>query len=125
AVDLVPASFKGTPPDLPAPPPPSKTAVPDITTLPGVKVLVGEYANFTRLTFDWPSAVAYSAFPGRGKITIRFETIARPDFSALESRTPAWVRNAGWHIDGMTMVVEFETDPESTFHDFREGTRIA
>src|SRR4029077_6514981 len=70
-------------------------------------------------------AVVYSAFPGSGKITIRFEAIARPDFSALERRAPAWVRNAGWHVDGMATVVEFETDPESVFHDFREGTRIA
>ena len=87
-VDLVPKEFKGTPPDLPrAATPPRKQAT-DVGNLPVIPVRVGEFENFTRLTFDWPRAVRYTTRPGQGRISIRFETPARPDFSMLESRPP-------------------------------------
>ena len=124
-VDLVPDSFKGVPPDLPPPPPPPKPVPPDVAKLPQVKVRVGEYANFTRLVFDWEKQVPYTVYPGRGRISIRFDTLVRPDFSTIERRAPAWVKSAGWHIDGNSTVVDFDTDPESAFHDFRDGTKIA
>src|SRR5437867_2702121 len=78
AVDLVPESFKGVPPDLPPPPPPVEKGkeLPDLTKLPVIKLRVGEYSNFTRLVFDWPTVVAYTAYPGRGRISVRFETAA-------------------------------------------------
>src|SRR6266550_5716082 len=127
AVDLVPESFKGVPPDLPPPPPPvvKGKELPDLTKLPVIKLRVGEYSNFTRLVFDWPTVVAYTAYPGQGRISVRFETAAKPDFSVLETRSPAWVKSAGWHLDGAATVVEFETDAESSFHDFRDGAKIA
>ncbi len=126
AVDLVPDGFSGVPPDLPPPPPPPpKPALPDVRTLSTVKVQVGEYANFTRLVFDWPQPVPYSVFPGHGRISVRFEALARPDFSALQSRSSAWVKSAGWRLDGTATVVDFETDPDSAFHDFQDGAKIA
>jgi hypothetical protein len=126
AVDLIPDSFKGVPPELPPPPPPPPPpAAPDVSKLAPLKVRVGEYANFTRLVFDWPASVEYMVYPGRGQISVRFQALARPDFSMLEQRAPAWVKNAGWHIDGTTTVVDFETDPESGFHDFRDGNKVA
>src|SRR5258705_7800563 len=127
AVDLVPESFKGVPPELPPPPPPlvKGKELPDLTKLPVIKLRVGEYSNFTRLVFDWPTVVAYTAYPGQGRISVRFETAAKPDFSVLETRSPAWVKSAGWHLDGSATVVEFETDAESSFPDFRHGSKIA
>src|SRR5258706_1634439 len=125
AIDLVPDSFKGVPPDLPVPPPPPKKELPNVAQLPGIKVRVGEYSNFTRLVFDWPEQVTYTTYPGQGRISIRFETAARPDFSMLETRSPPWVKSAGWRLDGTATVVDFETDPESSFHDFRDGNKIA
>ncbi len=126
-VDLVPESFKGVPPDLPPPPPPvvKGKELPDLTKLPIIRLRVGEYSNFTRLVFDWPTTVAYTAYPGQGRIQLRFETPAKPDFSVMETRKPAWVKSAGWHLDGNATVVEFETDAESSFHDFRDGSKIA
>ncbi|HMI97089.1 MAG TPA: hypothetical protein VK479_11300, partial [Micropepsaceae bacterium] len=126
-VDLVPEGFKGVPPDLPPPPPPvvKGKELPDLSKLPVIRLRVGEYANFTRLVFDWPSTVAYTAYPGQGRIQLRFETAAKPDFSVMETRKPAWVKGAGWHLDGTATVVEFETDAESSFHDFRDGFKIA
>jgi hypothetical protein len=123
AIDLAPASFAGTPPDLP--PPPVKTAAPvDPASLAALKVRAGAYQNFTRLVFDWTRQVPYSVFPGAGKLTIRFDALAKPDFSALLRQTPPWVKNAAWRIEGKAIVIEFETDQASGFHDFRDGTHV-
>jgi hypothetical protein len=123
AVDLAPASFVGTLPDLP--PPPSKVAAPvDPAKLDALKVRAGAYKNFTRIVFDWPKTVPYSVFAGVGKLTVRFGALARPDFSALVRQAPPWVKNAAWHIDGKGILVEFETDQASGYHDFRDGQRV-
>jgi len=123
AVDLAPAASEGTTPDLP--PPPSKVAAPvDPASLESLKVRAGVYKGFTRVVFDWPKSVPYSAFAGVGKLSIRFGALARPDFSALVLQSPPWVKNAAWHIDGKGILVEFETDQASGYHDFRNGPRV-
>jgi hypothetical protein len=124
AVDLVPDSFKGVPPDLPPPPPPPKADLPEISKLPVVKMRMGEYSDHTRLVFDWPAPVVYTVYPGQARISVRFEALAKPDFSVLQARYPAWVKSAGWHLDGTAMVVDFETDAESAFKDFRDGAKV-
>ena len=94
-----PMRFAGVPPDLP-PPPPRRSAPP--STWPGCRSFAcasANIANFTRLVFDWPRPVAYTVYPGKGRVTVRFETLARPDFSMLHARSPAWVKNAGWRIE--------------------------
>ncbi len=123
-VDLAPQNFAGNMPDLPPPaaPPPPKPV--DMASLPELKLRSGAYANFTRLVFDWPHDVPYTVFPGAGKLTVRFQTQARPDLSAIARFAPPWVKNAAWHLDGGTTVVEFEIDADSGFHDFKDGNRI-
>jgi len=124
AIDLAPATFSGTPPDLPPPPPPQKVTAVDPAKLDTVKVRTGAYHNFTRIVFDWPKQVPYSVFPGAGKLTVKFDALAHPDFSALQKQAPPWVKNAAWHVAGKGIIVEFETDTDSGFHDFRDGARI-
>ena len=123
AIDLVPASFAGTPPDLPPPAPPVAKTL-DVASLPLIAVRAGSYQNFTRLVFDWPQNVKYAVFPGAGKLGIRFETMARIDVSAIARFAPPWVKNASWRVDGKGTIVEFDTDAASGFHDFRDGTKI-
>jgi hypothetical protein len=123
AIDLVPQSFAGTPPDLPPPPPPAPKTV-DIASLPIIAVRSGSYQNFTRLVFDWPKDVKYAVFPGAGKLGIRFETLARIDVSSIARFAPPWVKNASWRIDGNATIVEFDTDQASGFHDFRDGSKV-
>ncbi len=123
AVDLAPESFSGLPPDLPPPPPKEPSAV-DVASLPALNIRVGAYSSFSRLVFDWPRKVAYAVFPGAGYLTIRFESQARPDLSALASVAPPWVKESGWRIEGRGTVIEFGTDASSGFHDFRDGARI-
>jgi len=123
AIDLAPASFAGTPPDLPAPPPPPPKTV-DLSKLAPVKVRSGAYQNFTRIVFDWPRNVPYTVFPGVGKLTVRFQAEAKMDFSAIQNEAPPWVKAAGWRIENDGTVVELETDTDSGFHDFRDGTHV-
>ncbi|MDE2182233.1 MAG: hypothetical protein KGJ78_04365 [Alphaproteobacteria bacterium] len=123
AVDLLPARFSGTPPDLPPPPPPAPTTV-DPSTLATLNVRAGAYQNYTRIVFDWPKTVPYAVFPGDRRLTVRFEALARPDFSAMTRLAPPWVKAAGWHVENRGIVVEFTTDAASGFHDFRDGTHI-
>lgn len=122
-LDLAPQNFTGAMPDLVAPPKPKPKPI-DIASLPEIKLRVGTYTNFTRLVFDWPRDVAYQVFHGAGKMTVRFQTPVRLDVSTIARFSPPWVKNAAWHIDGATTVAEFETDADSGFHDFKDGTHV-
>jgi hypothetical protein len=122
-VDLADTSFSGTMPDLVAPPKVVAKPV-DMATLPEIKLRTGAYEKFTRLVFDWPKDVSYSVFPGAGKMTIKFNTPMRMDVSAMARFAPPWVKNASWRIDGDTTIVEFETDSDSGYHDFKDGNHV-
>jgi tetratricopeptide (TPR) repeat protein len=96
----------------------------DVASLPALILRSGAYANFTRLVFDWHKDVPYTVFPGAGKMAIKFQTSAKPDLSAIARFQPPWVKNAAWHLEGTDTVVEFETDADSGYHDFKDGTKI-
>ncbi|MGB8365390.1 MAG: hypothetical protein ACLQUZ_16520 [Rhizomicrobium sp.] len=123
AVDLAPDSFMGTPPDLPPPPPKELPAV-DVQKLAVLSIRAGAYANFSRIVFDWPRNVQYTVFAGSGRITIRFNAMMRPDFTGFQEVSPPWVKDAGWRIEDGGTVIEFDTDTQSRYHDFRDGTKI-
>ncbi len=110
-------------PDLP----PVVAAAPkklDVASLPVLTLRSGAYANFTRLVFDWNKDVPYTVSPGAGRMTIKFQAAAKPDLSAIARFQPPWVKNAAWHLEGSDTVVEFETDADSGYHDFKDGTKI-
>jgi hypothetical protein len=122
AVDLVPSSFAGVPPDLPSPP--TKEKAVDVSALPALAVRVAAHADYTRLVFDWPSNVAYSVFPAPGHLSIRFAAEARPDLSALEHIAPPWIKPAGWRVESGGTVLEFAIDSGSSHRLSRDGNRI-
>ncbi len=124
-VDLATTDFTGTIPDLVAPSSPKPVVKPvDLASLPEVKLRTGSYARFTRLVFDWPRDVSYQVFPGAGKMTVRFAAPARADVSAIARLAPPWVKNASWRTEGQSTIVEFETDSDSGYHDFKDGTHV-
>ena len=123
AIELVPASLAGNPPDLPPlPPPPLKAD--DVAALPQIAVRAGSYQNFTRLVFDWPHDVKYAVFPGAGKLGIRFEALARVDVSAIARFAPPWVKNASWRIDGKGTIIGSTRTPRRLSR-FRTGSKVA
>lgn len=122
-VDMAEPGFAGTMPDLPVPVKTAPKPV-DPNTLPVLKLRAGSYANFTRLVFDWPKDVSYRVFPGAGKMTIRFDAPVRADLSVIARMPPPWVKNAAWRIEGNSTIVEFETDSDSGYHDFKDGTHV-
>ncbi len=122
-VDLATNDFSGAMPDLTAPPKAVVKPV-DVASLPEIKLRTGAYEKFTRLVFDWPKDVSYQVFPGAGKMTIKFATPMKVDVSALARFAPPWVKNASWRIDGQSTVVDFETDSDSGYHDFKDGTHV-
>jgi hypothetical protein len=122
-VDLAPSDFAGVMPDLAPPAKPVVKPV-DVTSLPLIKLRTGAYEKFTRLVFDWPKDVSYHVFPGAGKMTLRFDTPIRVDVSAIARFAPPWVKNAAWRIDGQSTIIEFETDSDSGYHDFKDGTHV-
>ena len=123
-VDVADTNFTGVMPDLTVPPKPVAKPV-DVASLPEIKLRTGAYEKYTRLVFDWPKDVAYQVYPGAGKMTMRFGAPARIDVSALARFAPPWVKNASWRIDGNSTVVEFETDSDSGYHDFKDGSHVA
>src|SRR5438874_2452069 len=122
-VDIADTNFTGAMPDLAPPAKPVAKPV-DVASLPEIKLRTGAYQKFTRLVFDWPKDVSYQVFPGAGKMTVRFNTLARADLSALARFAPPWVKNASWRIEGGATVVEFETDSDSGYHDFKDGNHV-
>jgi hypothetical protein len=122
-VDIADTGFTGAMPDL-VPPPKAVVKPVDVASLPEIKLRTGAYAKFTRLVFDWPKDVSYQVFPGAGKMTIKFNTPVRADVSALARFAPPWVKNATWRIDGQSTIFEFETDSDSGYHDFKDGSHV-
>jgi hypothetical protein len=123
AVDLVPATFNGTPPDLP-PPPPTQATPEELAHLAPLGIRAGAYAAFSRVVFDWPRNVAYKVTAGPSRISIRFEAMAKPDFTAFQNVAPPWVKQTGWRVENRGLVVEFSADPGSRYHDFRDGDHV-
>jgi hypothetical protein len=123
AIDLVPASFAGLPPDLPKQTEPEPKPV-DLAALPTLRVRAGIYQKYSRLVFDWPTKTAYSIFPSKGHLSIRFKAVAQPDFSAVDRIAPPWVKPAGWHVDRQTLAVELAIDPGSKYKDFTDGNHV-
>jgi hypothetical protein len=119
ALDLVPPSFAGTPPELA--PAITHTAPAPVTSLP---VRVGTYSGYTRLVFDWPHNVPYTVNAKPGHVTVRFSENTTPDFSGPTRITPPWVKETGWRAEGGGLVVEFDTDPGSAVRNSRSGTKI-
>lgn len=127
AVDLIPQDFKGSPAPLRPPPKKSAGGPPkpvDMANLTPLKVRSGSYQNFSRIVFDWPGNVPYTVAAAPGRLQVRFGAAVKPDLSALERQLPAWVKPAGWHIDGQSTVVDFSTDSDSGYHDFRDGSHV-
>lgn len=91
---------------------------------PQIKLHSGTYAHYTRLMFDGPTTGGYRVLAHKGTVTVTFNTAAQVDVSAIARFAPPWVKNATWRNQGAKTIVTFETDPDSTVHDFQDGAHV-
>lgn len=118
AFDILPRSFAGEPAPPPAP-----------TSLSGnsaaqMAVRVTEREHTTRLQFDWPEPVNYTAKLENGKLRVAFSKAAKVDLKRFTSSPPAWVRAARSSIVDGKLTLEFDVDAEADFHDASQDNRI-
>lgn len=128
AVDIVPPSFAGLPPDI-APiviaGPPEPEPVGDPEKLPVLPVRIGEHADYSRIVFDYEDIVDYSISSDEGEITLIFSKPMKPQMTRLQSDPPPWVKTASWKIEDNKLRIDLKVEPESGLHHFRDGPKIA
>jgi len=117
AFDLLPPSFAGQP--LPPPAPNANT----LKTRQLV-VRVSEREKTTRLLFDFPGKVDYTAKLAGGKLQVAFSKPAKVDLRRFTDSLPSWIRGARSTVADGKLTVEFDVDREADFHDVSEGDRI-
>jgi tetratricopeptide (TPR) repeat protein len=94
------------------------------TTGASVPVRLGTHGGFTRVVFDWQTAIDYGVEQKGGTITIRFRRAARLDLGSLTAGdSPAIVR-AEVKGGGNDTVVKIETRAGTRVRHFRSGTGI-
>lgn len=117
AFDFVPPFFKGDPPAPPAPD--------GVKKLSQLVVRVSERERETRLQFDFPGRVDYSAKLSGGKLTVAFTKNAKVNLSRFTQNPPAWIKGARSTVSDGKLTVEFDVDREADFRDVSENGDIA
>ncbi|MEQ1752898.1 MAG: hypothetical protein ABL973_02055 [Micropepsaceae bacterium] len=116
AFDLVPPSFRGDPPAPAAPA--------GVKTLSQLVVRVSERERMTRLQFDFPGKVDYSAKLSDGKLSVSFSKPAKVNLNRFDSNPPAWIKGARSRVSDGKLTVEFDVDREADYRDVSEGGDI-
>ena len=120
AFDILPPSFVGDP----APPASPDPYAAKTGAMPQLTVRATERERTTRLQFDWPGKVVYSAKLENGKLQVLFSKIAKVDLTRFGDSPPAWVRGARSDVVGDKLRIEFDVDAEADFHDVSKEDTI-
>ena len=116
AFDLIPPFYKGDPPAPTAP-----EGVKDVSQL---IVRVSERERTTRLQFDFPGRVDYSAKLSDGKLIVAFTKPAKVNLNRFANTPPAWIKGARSKLVDGKLTVEFDVDREADFRDVSENGDI-
>jgi tetratricopeptide (TPR) repeat protein len=117
AFDLLPPSFRGEPPAVPAP----QNASPQRQ----LAVRVTEREKTTRLQFDFPGAVDHSFRVNGDKLVVTFSKPAKVDLRRFSEDPPPWIRGARSYAERDKLTVEFDIDREADFRDVSGNGEIA
>jgi len=142
-VDLLPATWRGAPPPLPAhvvrrlvkeeaerarlatrfvengP-----RALEIEENPPRVVLRVGARPGTTRLAFEWDRPVLYSTAFRDNRITITFDQVADLPLAAIRVDPPAFIRSARTTEAEGRLTVFIETEPGVKVRDFREDMSV-
>lgn len=119
AFDIIPPTFQGDPP-----PPTSPSGAANPSATPTMVVRATERERTTRLQFDFPGKVGYTAKLEGGKLRIAFDKNAKVDLKRFTATPPVWIKGARSISEGGKLAIEFDVDPEADFRDASEGERI-
>ncbi len=91
---------------------------------PDVKVRFGEHENFSRIVFDWPEAVPYTASLDKGLLTLDFKAAGAPDLSAFVGDPPTGIKLNSVSPSEDELKVAFAISKPAKLRQFRDGPRV-
>ena len=94
------------------------------TSIEGPGVRVGEHGDFTRIVFDWPRKVQYSANRQDDRVTVSFSSAGAPDLSRFARNPPRLIRDATASKSGEGLGVTFQVTPGTGLRHFRDGNKV-
>lgn len=89
-----------------------------------VGLRTGLHKGFSRIVFDWPTKVPYSAKRDGGKLDILFQVGANVDITALSSGRIPFINGASLSSTNATTAIELAMDPTSKIRHFQIEKRV-
>ncbi len=89
-----------------------------------IDVRIGQQEEFTRLSFDFPEIVTYSAELVNGLAKVTFQQAIDLDIVDLRVDPPNFITHAEKKIDGNTSTVSLRVKPDVGMRHFRDGATI-
>jgi len=90
---------------------------------PAVEAHAGDHGGYTRLVFDWPGPVGYSAEKQGGRATISFTKPARIDLATLKSELPSDI-SASLSDSGKGVSVVLQVPADTRLRHFTSGNKV-
>ena len=117
---------EGAPSSGPAASSPATPAAPQPASGPAaVDARAGDHGSYTRLVFDWPAPVGYSAEKQGGKATISFTRPGRIDLPTLKSGLPSDIAaSLSEQPGGKGVSVVLQVPPDARLRHFTDGNKV-
>ena len=92
---------------------------------PTLLVRAGEHEGFSRLVFDWTSPVDYQVVRAGSMVTVAFDRLAAPDFSAVRRQNPRYARGLEANSTADALTVSFRVPEGARIRHLRVGPKVA
>ncbi len=103
---------------------PAVADAPKVPNVPTVSVRYGEHENFSRLVFDWPKRVPYTATLDNGTLTLDFKALGALDLQALRNDPPTAIKIGDINLGTDDVKIGFKITKPATLRHFRDGPRV-
>ncbi|WP_370156548.1 tetratricopeptide repeat protein [Ferrovibrio sp.] len=105
-------------------PPVPSVVPPSVPAVSAVRVRAGEHPTFTRLVFDWPTRVDYTAGAENGQAAIRFGSAVPLDLGRLPQFPPRWVSKLAARVEDGASRLDFAIPDGSALKTWRDGSKV-
>lgn len=106
---------------------PAAPAAAPITPAPAnsaVRLRAGEHPTYTRLVFDWPERVDFTANAEGQQVSVRFERNTPIDIGRLAQFPPRGISGLAVRNDGAASIVSFTMSEGSSLKSWRDGAKV-